>query len=71
MINLSKNIKNIKIVVKEFKDLPVKNSKIYFKEHPLNHNYFGIEDEREWLCKPTKKFNTFYKHWSYVINRLI
>ncbi len=71
MINLSKNIKNIKIVVKEFKDLPVKNSKIYFKEHPLNHNYFGIKDEREWLCKPSKKINTFYKHWSYVINRLI
>ena len=51
MIDLSKNIKNIKIFVGEFNELPIKNQSL-FQEHPLNYNYIGTEDSREWICKP-------------------
>tara|TARA_B100000401_G_scaffold434845_1_gene375630 strand:+ start:415 stop:1491 length:1077 start_codon:yes stop_codon:yes gene_type:complete len=71
MIELSKNISNIKIFVGEFKELPIGNSKVYFKEHPLNYNYKGTEDSREWLCFPSTKFKSFFKHWNYVVRQLL
>ena len=70
MIKLSKNIKNIKIIVCEFHELPIKNSQVYFKEHPLNHNYIGNKDEREWIYKPENKFTSFFKHWNEVLKFL-
>ena len=35
MLSLSKNIPNIKVIVSEFKDCPIKKSKVYYKEHPF------------------------------------
>ena len=52
-------------------ELPVGNSKVYFKEHPLNYNYKGTEDSREWLCLPDVKFKSFFKHWNYVVRQLL
>ena len=70
MLDLSKNIKNIKIFVGEFSDLPIKGSDVYFKEHPLNFNYTGIQDDREWIFKPEQSFSSFFKHWNYVLKKL-
>ena len=70
MLDLSKNIKNIKIFVGEFSDLPIKGSDVYFKEHPLNFNYIGIKDDRDWIFKPEKSFSSFFKHWNYVLKKL-
>lgn len=70
MIDLSKNIKGIKIFVGEFKELPIKGSKIFFKEHPLNYNLIGVEDQRDWICKPGKFFPSFFKHWNFVLSEL-
>ena len=70
MIDLSKNIKNIKIFVGEFNELPINKSKVYFKEHPLNYNYIGTEDSREWIYKPKIVYKSFFKHWNTVIKQL-
>jgi len=70
MIGLSKNIENIKLFVGEFSDLPVKDSQVYFKEHPLNYNLSGCEDQRDWICKPEKPFKSFFKHWNFVLKEI-
>lgn len=70
MLDLSKNIKNIIIFVGEFSDLPIKGSDVYFKEHPLNYNYIGTKDDRDWIFKPEHSFSSFFKHWNYVLNKL-
>ena len=70
MLDLSKNINGIKIFVGEFNELPINKSDVYFKEHPLNYNYIGKEDSRDWICRPTKKTSSFFKHWNYVIKGL-
>ena len=49
MLSLAKNIPKMKVIVSEFKNLPINKSKVFFKEHPLNINYFGTMDSREWL----------------------
>ena len=70
MLDLSKNIENIIIFVGEFSDLPIKGSDVYFKEHPLNFNYKGIQDDRDWILKPEQSFSSFFKHWNYVLKKL-
>ncbi len=70
MLDLSKNISDIKVFVGEFHELPTKKLKVYFKEHPLNQNYKGIEDQREWLCKPEKPFRSFFKHWNFALKEI-
>ncbi len=66
MLALSKNIKDIKIFVGEFQDIPKKSNNIFFKEHPLNFNYQGIEDNRDWLCNVKGDFPSFFKFWNNV-----
>ena len=70
MLDLSKNIKDIKVYVGEFSDLPVKDSPVFFKEHPLNYNLQGFEDQRDWICKPEKPFASFFKHWNFVLKEI-
>lgn len=70
MIDLSKNIKDIIIFVGEFSDLPIKNSEVYYKEHPLNYNYTGKKDDRDWIIKPESSFSSFFKHWNFVLKQL-
>lgn len=65
MLKLSKNINGIQLYVGEFKELKkiTLNSKIYFKEHPLNNLYEGSEESRDWLLPCTEKYNSFFKYW--------
>ena len=65
MLDLSKNIKNIKILVEEFSDLPIKGSDVYFKEHPLNYNFRKKMIELDF--KPEHSFSSFFKHWNFVL----
>jgi deoxyribodipyrimidine photo-lyase len=50
LLKLSHEILGIKIFTGEFSDL-TKNfqNTIYYKQHPLNSNYRGVEDSRDWL----------------------
>ena len=64
------NKKNLKanLFVGEFKELQETHqpSHFYFKEHPLNHNYKGIQDDREWMFEDPEKYNAFFSFWKKV-----
>jgi len=66
MINLSKNIDNIQLFVGSFDELKavVNNSQLYFKEHPLNGHYKGIEDQRDWMFSVNGYYPSFFKFWN-------
>ena len=70
MLKLSKNIPNIKVFVGEFINLPNNSSKIYFKEHPLNYNYKGIIDSRDWLSSVKGYYPSFFSFWKKVKNEI-
>lgn len=65
IIGLSKNIENIQLFVGEFNELKslynLENS--YYKEHPLNNHYQGIEDQRDWLFSVKGFFPSFFAFW--------
>lgn len=63
---LSKNIPNIQVFVGEFDDLIKDNSlnKVIFKEHPLNLNYKGIQEERDWMFSLKGYYPSFFKYWN-------
>ena len=68
MLDLSKNIPNIKIYVGSFVDL-VKNHKIkdiYFKEHFFN-NYIGTEESRDWIVEEIADYYpSFFSYWKKI-----
>ena len=66
MLNLSKNIDNIQLFVGSFEKLKelTKASPIYFKEHPLNTHYKGIEDQRDWMFTVKGYYPSFFKFWN-------
>lgn len=64
-LDLAKNIEGIQIFVGEFealcKDYPIE--KIYFKEHPTNNHYKGVEDPRDWMFKVEGYYPSFFAFW--------
>ena len=66
MIELSKNINDIQHFVGEFNELKKlsRKSQIYYKEHPLNKNYQGIEEKRDWMFNAKGYYPSFFKFWN-------
>tara|TARA_B100000683_G_scaffold277677_1_gene337956 strand:+ start:1610 stop:2707 length:1098 start_codon:yes stop_codon:yes gene_type:complete len=60
-----KNIPNIKIFVCEFKELlkKVNEEHIVFKEHPLNKEYRGYQDARQWISSVKGYYPSFFQFW--------
>ena len=72
MMDLAKNIPEIKIFQGSFKELKLKleSPEFIFKEHPLNH-YEGSSESRRFLAQPTnKKFNSFFGFWKSIEKQL-
>jgi len=69
-IKLSKNIEGIMIYVGEFEDLLCEGKKIFFKEHPLNYNYSGNMDQRDWLSDQKGYYPSFFKYWNLLIKKI-
>jgi deoxyribodipyrimidine photo-lyase len=66
MLKLAENINDIKIFVGEFSELQSQlgDTKIIFKEHPLNKNYFGTEEPRDWIFPEVSGFfPSFFSYW--------
>ena len=66
IIELSKEIKGIKIAVMEFDELLTfieKKSNIFFKEHPFNNHYEGNEEERDWIFPEIDAKGSFFNYW--------
>ncbi|MFT5238937.1 MAG: deoxyribodipyrimidine photo-lyase [Flavobacteriaceae bacterium] len=59
------NISNIQIYIGEFKAFnEVYNSTvIYYKEHPLNNHYQGIEEARDWMFDVKGYYSSFFSFW--------
>ncbi len=59
------NISKVNIFVGEFTELisACNLKKIYFKEHPLNINYQGIEEPRDWMFDIQGYFPSFFSFW--------
>jgi deoxyribodipyrimidine photo-lyase len=65
-LELSKNIENIQLFVGSFLELKetYSLSEMYFKEHPLNQGYSGIEEPRDWISTEiTGYFPSFFAYW--------
>ena len=66
MISLSqKNIPNVQLFVGEFHELQnnYNHQKIIFKEHPLNYNYNGIQEPRDWMFSVKGYHSSFFSFW--------
>lgn len=69
MLALSKNIPHLQVYVGSFESLKNKipNSTIYYKEHPLNIGYSGIEEPRDWITENvTGYYPSFFAYWKAV-----
>ncbi|MDO3694182.1 FAD-binding domain-containing protein [Wenyingzhuangia sp. chi5] len=65
VLNLSKNIQNIQIFVGEFSEFVAEYGpkKIYYKEHPLNEHYHGVEEQRDWMFSVKGYYPSFFSFW--------
>lgn len=66
VMELAKNIDGIQVFIGEFDELVSENnlSEIYFKEHPTNTNYKGIEDPRDWMFPEIRNYYpSFFGYW--------
>ncbi len=73
LLDLAKNIPEIQIFVGSFASLAREclQTTIYFKEHPLNSGYAGIEEPRDWIV-PTLEgyYPSFFSYWKKVEKQL-
>ncbi|WP_230401648.1 FAD-binding domain-containing protein [Hanstruepera ponticola] len=72
VINLSKNISGIKIMVGSFEELleRVDDHNIFYKEHPTNAHYKGNKDPRDWMTKETTSYQSFFAFWKHAKKEL-
>ncbi len=66
IFNISEeNIENIQIYVGEFHELIKEHNfgDIYYKEHPLNQHYEGIEEPRDWMFTVKGYYPSFFSFW--------
>lgn len=69
MLALSKNIPDLQLYVGSFQSLSdnynIENS--YYKEHPLNSGYHGIEETRDWITdEVTGYYSSFFGYWKMI-----
>ena len=59
------NIPNIQVYVGEFDHLKKTHNlkEIYYKEHPLNNHYTGIEEPRDWMFEVQGYYPSFFAFW--------
>jgi deoxyribodipyrimidine photo-lyase len=73
MLTLSQNIPGILIFTGSFDELcsAYSSATVYYKEHPLNIGYRGIEEPRDWICDDVSGyFPSFFSYWKKVEKRL-
>ena len=68
MLKLAGNIEGIQVFSGEFEELlsrygPDRHENIYYKEHPLNSNYQGIEEPRDWMFEVKGYYPSFFAFW--------
>lgn len=74
MLGLSGHIEGILVFVGSFEELKLLagRSLIYYKEHPLNVHYKGIQEEREWMIPHAGHVSgSFFSFWKKAEKGLI
>jgi deoxyribodipyrimidine photo-lyase len=69
VLGLTKNILNCQLFVGEFDEFTnsYSSSQLYFKEHPTNNHFNGIEDSRDWIAPEVQgDFSSFFGFWKKV-----
>lgn len=69
MLDLGKNIADLQVYVGSFDSLRNQYNlkSIYYKEHPLNKGYYGIEDSRDWITEEISGYYpSFFSYWKKV-----
>ncbi len=69
MLALSANIPGMQIFVGAFNDLVTtyQLDTIYYKEHPFNRHYQGIEEPHDWIAEAvTGYYPSFFAYWKNV-----
>lgn len=64
-MELSNNIPDLHLFVGEFEELQAlaPSSTMIFKEHPLNQNYQGEEQSRDWMFEVEGDYPSFFAFW--------
>ena len=73
MLDLSKNIQGIQIYVGSFQSFSAEyiETSIYYKEHPLNLAYLGVQEERDWISNDVVGYYpSFFSYWKKVKKHL-
>jgi deoxyribodipyrimidine photo-lyase len=65
MMNLAKNIPHIKVFRGSFLDLENTHqlNNVIYKEHPLNKNYKGKKEQRDWMFNISGSYSSYFKYW--------
>ncbi len=74
LLALSKNIPDIQVYIGTFNSFAehYKSITIYFKEHPLNIGYIGIEESRDWIAPSiTGFYPSFFAYWKKIEKQLL
>ncbi|MEN8927598.1 MAG: FAD-binding domain-containing protein [Flavobacteriales bacterium] len=69
VLGLTQNIDNCQVFVGEFDEFVSEypSAQIYFKEHPTNNHFKGIEDARDWIAPAVQgDFRSFFGFWKKV-----
>ncbi len=68
VLRLAENISGIQLYVGSFADLANQlSNEIYFKEHPLNIGYHGIEEPRDWISQSIiGYYPSFFAYWKKI-----
>ncbi len=73
MLDLAKNIPDIQVFVGEFADFcqTFNSENMYFKEHPTNMHFAGIQDDRDWMTSVKGYHASFFTFWKKARKELI
>ena len=65
IIKLSREIEDIQIVILNFKELyeKIKQTEIFYKEHPFSNHFLGNKIERDWLFPDVEAKGSFFNYW--------
>lgn len=69
ILGLSKNISGIQVFTGSFQELTelYSGENIYYKEHPLNTGYQGVEEPREWIAPGVSGYYpSFFAYWKKI-----
>jgi deoxyribodipyrimidine photo-lyase len=65
LLALASNIKGLQVFVGSFESFieTFEPKHIYYKEHPLNRHYRGIQESRDWMFSVRGSYSSFFAFW--------